>query len=121
MASTGCVEENSVGVARREIRVERAPQTEVGHRDIIRTIRSTGCLPVGRCRPGCGGMNGTLKPRAARRAELPRLYDARQHTSKDFLSFCIYGLSLRLREGRRALSYQGLPGIRQVPGEGGSR
>lgn len=70
LASTGCVEENSVGAARREIRMERAPETEVGHRDIIRTIRSTGYLPVGRCRPGCGGMNSTLKPRAARRAEL---------------------------------------------------
>lgn len=30
-------------------------------------------------------------------------------------------VSLRLREGRRALSYQGLPGIQQIPGEGGSR
>ena len=41
-------------------------------------------------------MNGTLKPRAVRRVELHLLlYDARQRKSKDFLSFCIYGLSLR--------------------------
>lgn len=95
------------GSARREIRMERAPETEVGHRDIIRTIRSTGYLPVGRCRPGCGGMNSTLKPRAARRAELHRLYDACATYKQGFSELLHLRSLLRLREGRRALSYQG--------------
>ena len=84
LASIGCIEENSVGAPRREVRVERAPETEVGHRDID---RPPGQLTVsqwaGTCQVG-GGMDGTPEPRAARRAETLLLYDARQHKSRDF-------------------------------------
>ena len=49
--------------------MERAPETEVGHRDID---RPPGQLTVsqwaGTCQVG-GGMDGTPEPRAARRAE----------------------------------------------------
>lgn len=50
-------------------------------------------------------MDGTSKPRAGKRAELHLLlYEVRQQKSKDFLSFCFYGRSLRPQEEGRALS-----------------
>ena len=120
LASIGCIEENSVGAPRREVRVERAPETEVGHRDIDR--------PPGQLTVSQWAVHARLGEEWMALLSPGQLEEQRHccfmmqgNTKAGISELLIYGLSLRLREGRRALSYQGLPGIQQIPGEGGSR